>query len=258
MSALGGLHLLRHMQRAYHRPFTKLNPISPCTLRHSTSFQAPFAIPAPYERRISRLVIPKAEGSVDVRFPPSPSFQTLRQDSLSFFDKTRYIPLLSSDESARVKLFCRPDNFGKSFTKSMLATFHGVEYKQLYGTLFGGLDVGAAVKRGEIESGRYLVLDFDFEQGGMGGESTAMKFGGYLNQQLREFVERYRGCGLKLELDGCDFGSHDKVTENLRVVVRQVCRELEEIKSTKDEGNVFYNVRGVCPYILPSRSPDAY
>ncbi|KAI5848121.1 hypothetical protein BZA05DRAFT_475582 [Tricharina praecox] len=282
--------LLRHLHRANHlRPTSEftLTLTSAIFLRHSTGSASTSGSPvspvspapakprtagllAASDHRISCLSIPEGQAGGDLRFPLAGAhdFRALRAESLTFFDKTRYIPLLTPspaaekepgkesgkepekgaeepEKGARVKLLCRPDNFGKSLTKSMMAAFHAVEHKPQFDEVFGGLDVAAAVKKGEVENGRYLVLELDFERAGRGVEATAERFGEYVNGEIKAFVERYRRWGMKLEVEGCDFENHGKIADNLKEVVRQVCRELEAVKAGKNEESPLYNVRGI-------------
>ncbi|KAF8536317.1 hypothetical protein BDD12DRAFT_890538 [Trichophaea hybrida] len=52
-----------------------------------------------------------------------------------YFDKTGFIQKLLEDQ-ADATLFCRPRGFGKSHTLSMLECFHGIQFRNLYNTLF--------------------------------------------------------------------------------------------------------------------------
>jgi hypothetical protein len=191
----------------------------------------------------SRLVIEKI-----ARFPQGAyNFEHLRQQGFCFFDKTRYIPLLS-DTSSPVKLFCRPRRFGKSLTLSMMETFHGVQFKGEYNQLFKGLDIDKVVNQGVIACGQYLILKFDFSLASLGDtpKKSAENLNKYINQVLRNFVRLYDACGLKLELEDCDFGDRDNAADNLFWVVRAVDKEITRIQSKADHQNNFYDVRGVC------------
>ncbi|KAF8535948.1 hypothetical protein BDD12DRAFT_318684 [Trichophaea hybrida] len=190
----------------------------------------------------SRLVIEKIE-----RFPQGAyNFQHLRKQGFSFFDKTRYIPLLS-ETSSPVKLFCRPRRFGKSLTLSMMEKFHGVQFKGKYNQLFKGLDVDRVVNQGDIEYGRYLILGFDFSLASLGGtsEKSVENLNDYINSTLQDFVQFYEASGLKLKLECCDFGNRDEAALNLYWVVRAVDTEITRIQSKADHQNIFYDVRGI-------------
>jgi len=205
--------------------------------------------PLPPEKCVSRLIVAGTQRPADLR--GANDFRSVRaQGQLSFFDTTRFIPLLSTrpDADTRVTLLCRPDGFGKSLTVSMLAAFHDVANAPRYEEMFGGLDVAAAVLRGLIQPARHLVLELDFGRVATGG-TKASAFGRYVNAQLEGFVARYRRCGFTLETATCDFGSHETAADNLREVVAQVARELDEIKSRTDERNALYDVQGVCAHV---------
>ena len=89
----------------------------------------------PLDFREATLVLNKANFR---SFPSNdrPDFGELRLDpEFAYFDRTDFISALESfDED--VLLFLRPRRFGKSLTLSMLAHFHGVQYKELYDELF--------------------------------------------------------------------------------------------------------------------------
>ena len=87
------------------------------------------------------------------------NFSKLRK-KYSYFDKTRFIPLLCEEDEAAL-IYC-PRRFGKSLTVSMLEHFHGFRHRARYKELFGELAVDAAVKAGKIEPGCYVTTDFDF------------------------------------------------------------------------------------------------
>jgi len=100
----------------------------------------------------SRLVIEQI-----AQFPQGAyNFEHLRKQGFSFFDKTRFIPLLS-ETSSPVELFCRPRRFGKSLTLSMMENFLGVQFKGKYNQLFKGLDVDKVVNQGHLAYGQYLI-----------------------------------------------------------------------------------------------------
>lgn len=62
-------------------------------------------------------------------------FRMLRNSpNLVYFDRTQYISILENIQDTL--LFLRPRRFGKSLTVSMLAYFHGVQYKKHYNSLF--------------------------------------------------------------------------------------------------------------------------
>lgn len=90
-----------------------------------------------------------------------------------------------------MKLFCRPGQFGKTFTLSMLQYFHSVGFDEQYSTLFGDLHVNDAVQKNEIQPGRYIVLEFDFAYmlGLATDELAVSKLQRYINAQLGYFVK---------------------------------------------------------------------
>jgi Predicted AAA-ATPase len=63
------------------------------------------------------------------------SFRTmLMQNDRAYFDRTRYISVL--ENLSDVILFCRPGQFGKSLTISMLEHFHGLQYADEHQTFY--------------------------------------------------------------------------------------------------------------------------
>ena len=54
--------------------------------------------------------------------------QLLREKGQAYFDRTRYISVLT--ETNKHILFFRPRRFGKSLTVSMLDHFHGLQYTE--------------------------------------------------------------------------------------------------------------------------------
>ena len=90
---------------------------------------------APLDHREATLVL----NSANFRsFPVNDKsdFGQIRADSeLAYFDRTNYLSVLGTFKE-NVLLFLRPRRFGKSLTLSMLAHFHGVEYKDRYDELF--------------------------------------------------------------------------------------------------------------------------
>ncbi|KAF8532961.1 hypothetical protein BDD12DRAFT_901079 [Trichophaea hybrida] len=93
-------------------------------------------------------------GPADLKPPLSTyaNFGRIRLENFSYFDKTGYIPSLCKPGDAT--LICRPRQFGKSLTVSMLQHFHGFQYKGKYEELFGGL----AVDKASLESVNKLLL----------------------------------------------------------------------------------------------------
>ncbi|RUS31429.1 hypothetical protein BC938DRAFT_477841, partial [Jimgerdemannia flammicorona] len=106
----------------------------------------------------------------------------------AFFDRTKYISVLNSYVES-VLLFVRPRRFGKSLTLSMMAHFHGVQYKEDYYDLFRGLDVDKDVKAGKLTPGQYFTLTLNFAKINRSDDLKVATAS--LNQMVNSAVERF-------------------------------------------------------------------
>ena len=120
--------------RGLHIPLSPTPRISPHTTLHPL-----------HDARAVALVVSRTYST-----EPSSSKLALRYGDVSFglerpyfseiadwhgyFDKTSHIPLIQNGPSRQ--LFCRPNQFGKSVTITMLEQFHAVQHLRNYDRLF--------------------------------------------------------------------------------------------------------------------------
>lgn len=190
-----------------------------------------------------------------------PDFRVIRRQGLSFIDKTEFIPLMS-ETNPSVKLICRPERFGKSLTVSMLEYFHGFQYQDIYDELFEGLSVGDAVKRGEVNYGRYIVLRFDFSlvDQHLSNQSSERMLFQYINSTLSKFVRRLQEYpDLKLDMKALRqpvFEDPKLAMDNLVNVVNGIHDALSSAHDSPSSAtpNIFSNVQGVCHFCILGES----
>ena len=86
------------------------------------------------------------------------NFRRMILENKYYVDRTQYIRTLEA-EGAPYLFFLRPRRFGKSLFVSMLNYYYGIQYKDEFQDIFGGLDIGQNPTPG---ANAYLVLKFDF------------------------------------------------------------------------------------------------
>jgi hypothetical protein len=79
--------------------------------------------------RGSRVVVP----GETYRFPSGVALFKIFRNELVYIDKTQFIVPVSDLDAI---LLCRPGQFGKTLTRTMLQYFHGVEFRDQYDILF--------------------------------------------------------------------------------------------------------------------------
>ena len=119
----------------------------------------------------------------------------------------------------------------------------------MYNELFKDLSVDDAVKRGEIDYGRYIVLRFDFSSLHDRDEPASE----YINRTLSKFVRRleeYPDLDLDMTaLDSSRFDDPDSAVDNFINVVNEVH---DALSSARDApcSTMFSDVKGVCHYYI--------
>ncbi|KAF9313525.1 hypothetical protein BG003_005099, partial [Podila horticola] len=120
-------------------------------------------------------------------------FKILRhRPELCLFDKTAFILALESFD-ASVLVFLRPRRSGKSLGLSTLAHFHGREHLPDYKPLFEGLAIDEHVKKGDVNPGRYFVLQVDFSSVDRSQDREAARhsLSLMLNRSIMQFYRTY-------------------------------------------------------------------
>lgn len=87
-------------------------------------------------------------------------FPTLIERNAWYVDKTKFIPLLETQNSPAI-FFLRPRRFGKSLFLSVLDHYYGKQYSQDFDILFGNLFVGKPENITPLRN-TFLILKFDF------------------------------------------------------------------------------------------------
>ncbi|CAG8467621.1 7487_t:CDS:2 [Paraglomus brasilianum] len=119
-----------------------------------------------------------------------PDFLAFRNTPNRFFcDKTKYIRLLEAQQPDYKILFLRPRQFGKSTLVSTLAAYYDVHTKNIFQSLFGGLDIGENPTRW---ANQHLVLLLNLSS----VETENMNimrnsFNRIINKMLKFFIKKY-------------------------------------------------------------------
>jgi hypothetical protein len=87
-------------------------------------------------------------------------FRGLRENGYFYQDRTNFIEKLEH-WSSNFPVFLRPRRFGKSLFVSLLHHYYGIEHKDDFQALFGGLYIG---QNPTENANRYLVLRFEFSR----------------------------------------------------------------------------------------------
>ena len=112
------------------------------------------------------------------------SFRRIRVNGWLYVDKTRFLRPL---EDERYVFFIRPRRFGKSCWLTLLECYYGRHWAHEFDDLFGGTDVGRAPT---AESGRYVVVRFDFSAFNDKLETLEERFEDYCDIRLQGALKR--------------------------------------------------------------------
>jgi hypothetical protein len=100
-------------------------------------------------------------------------FATLIREKKLYIDRTDYIRKMEQESNTNL-LFVRPRRFGKSLWISILTYYYGVQYKEQFDSIFGGLAIG---KNPTPLRNSYLILTFQFA--GIDVDTDASTFYGF-------------------------------------------------------------------------------
>lgn len=116
------------------------------------------------------------------------NFSQLAQEEYYLVDRTPFIAKLEQLPE-RYLFFLRPRRFGKSLFISMLQCYYGLEYADMFETLFGRFAIGRAPTP---MANRYFVLKLDFSR--INTQTSASTFAGFtrnVKQGISYFLTAY-------------------------------------------------------------------
>ncbi len=163
-------------------------------------------------------------------------FRSLILQKMYYIDRTNYIEKMESSTN-KFLFFLRPRRFGKSLLISTLNYYYGVQYKDEFDSLFGGLYAG---KNPTDARNGYYVMKFDFTGINTSNIESVMEgFNDNIKMGLIDFNGQYKLLG-KSEFDEVLSGGYPSNT--LGYYLAKVSHKLEhKIMVLIDEYDHFTN-----------------
>ena len=114
-------------------------------------------------------------------------FRQLRNESLYYVDKTKYIPVM--EETDHFLFLIRPRRFGKSMFLSMLRAYYDINGRDSFQEEFAGLWIADHPTEWR---GKFQIFYFDYSR--IGGDTSVLEqnFDSYCCGVVDDFVKRYR------------------------------------------------------------------